>query len=260
MIRLFGIRTVCLLLLLAVIGRSGDRRSAALDSLYAAQDWEALQRTLLQYRALYPHDANLDFFRAVLTADADSARTLYLKFLEADPQSPYADQALLRLGQYYFAVRDYSTARSYFARLFRNFIASPLRDDAQFLYCQCVLAEDKVDSARAFLNAFVRRVSESPFVDQAVWDLEQIGAAAAPPKAAYYAVQAAAFRDEAAAQEAAQKIRRLFPLVEVKFDSQSGNLWYILIGKFSDRQRAERYADLYLRPTLKNVRIVAVEN
>lgn len=234
---------------------------AALDSCFQQKRYQELQNRLPAVAALHPDHPTILFYQAFLHTNADSALALYKKVVTLDPLSPYVDQALFRIGQFYNFNQEYQKSRSYFAALFKRFPHSPLRDDAQYLYCQCILAQGKADSARVFLKAFIQNIDQSAYIDQAILDLESIGGIAAPNDAGareYFSIQVAIFRNDEDARNAALKLNRLFSHVEV-LQQSPGNSAYraVLIGKFTSHEKARRYADLYIQPHLKEYKIIA---
>ena len=71
--------------------------------------------------------------------------------------------------------KKYDLAAKYYSFLTRRYPSSTLKDDAQYLFCQCKLAQGKLDSAHIFLQAFIKNAPRSPYVDLAVMDLESSG-------------------------------------------------------------------------------------
>lgn len=234
-----------------------------LKGYFAEQRFEELQNTLPEAAAIFPNHPNIAFYQAYLNVHSDSAVAQYKKVLSAKPPSDHLDQALMRLGQYSFSIGEYKRARSYLAALFK-FPRSSLRDDAQYLYCQCVLAEGLLDSARIFLNAFIQNINQSPFIDNAILDLESLGGAVSPAKPSrdenggfYYTIQIASYKSSAEAENAGLKLNRLFSHVEVVKRTLGGSrYWAVHVGKFKSEEKAERYAELYIKPHLKEYKIV----
>lgn len=226
---------------------------AALDSLFLTKNYDELKARLPEAVAHYRGHPAVLFYQAFVESNADTAQMLYKKVIAAAPNTAFAEQALFRLGQYHFSVQEYGKARSFFSALFKKYPQSAWRDDAQYLYCLCVMAQGKTDSARVFLNAFVQK-SQSPYVDQAVLDLEQLGGST-PPVDEYFTIQIAVFDNREEAQQAVQKLTRVFSHVEILEQPEPGHL-SVTVGRFSSRARAQRYAELYIQPSLPTFKII----
>jgi hypothetical protein len=245
----------------ALTMRSAADSIAALDSCFQQQNYQELQVRLPNLAALFPNNPSILFYQAFLQTNADSALTLYKKMVALAPLSPFVDQALFRIGQYYYFSQEYQKARPYFSALFKKYLHSPLRDDAQYLYCQCVFAQGKDDSARVFLKAFIQNSGQSAYIDQAILDLESMGGITATNESGerqYYSIQVATFRNDEDARNAALKLGRLFSHVEILDQSPgySSNR-AVLIGKFTSEEKAQRYAELYIQPHQIEYKIVA---
>ena len=227
---------------------------AALDSLFLIRNYDELKGRLPQIAAHDRGHPAVLFYQAFLESNADTAQALYKKVIAAAPNTAFAEQALFRLGQYHFSMQQYGKARSFFSALFKKYPQSVWRDDAQYLYCLCVAAQGKTDSARVFLTAFVQK-SQSPYIDQAVLDLEQLGGAM-PPVDDYFTLQIALFDNREEAQQAVQKLAHVFSHVEILEQPETSRL-AVTVGRFSSRERAQRYAELYIQPSLPTFKIIS---
>ncbi len=236
-----------------------------LESYFKNEQYDALKKELPRVAREHADDPAVLFFRGYTTNDPDSAAVFYQRVADKYPTSKYADFALYRLGQYYFFIEDYAKARRRFSRLLRGYPSSYLKDDAQYLYCQSVLAQGKTDSAKLFLKAFVQNVRRSPYVDNAILDLESLGGVSTtvskpkrrPEKKTYYSIQVASFKSFESAKNALFKLSKVYPHVEVG-ERTLGNTDYYLVylGRFDSREKARQYARLYIEPHLQDYKVV----
>ncbi|MBN1464795.1 tetratricopeptide repeat protein [candidate division KSB1 bacterium] len=233
-----------------------------LESFFEQQRYDELERAISSLQTL-PDDPSLLFFRGYFQSNPDSAVTYYGRVINHFPNSKYADYALLRLGQYSYFDDDFSTARRHLSRLVRHFPDSEWRDDAQYLYCQCIIAQGKVDSAKLFLKAFVQNVQRSPFVDAAILDLESLGGLpldtliSQKKSSVGYSIQVASYKDFNDAKDVLYKLARVFPHVEIGERTLGNTKYYnVLIGSFESREKASRYAQLYIQPHLTEYKVV----
>ena len=194
-----------------------------------------------------------------------SRRSSDLHVITSFPKSAYADYAFFRLGQYFYFKGQYSVARRYFSRVFRNYPESDLKDDSQYLYCQSIIAQGKVDSARLFLKAFVQNTKRSPFVDAAILDLESLGGLpqtsliqSAPASTNIsFAIQVASYKSFDDAKSALHKLSRVFPHVQVGQKTLGNTTYYhLLVGRFDSKAKATEYAKLYIKPHLSEYKVV----
>jgi tetratricopeptide (TPR) repeat protein len=240
-----------------------------LDRAFEQDDYEELKRLLPSHISIYPDDPHVIFFRGLIETDPAQAVKFYQRVVNDFPTSRFVDHAMFRLGQYYYFEGEYLRARRYFSNLFRKYPDSDLRDDAQYLYCQSILADGKVDSAKLFLKAFVQNAKRSPFVDAAILDVESLGGLAQeeltkPSKkerVAEYSIQVASYKNVNDAQNAKQKLARVFPHVKIG-ERTLGNTTYhrVLIGKFDSKEKAADYARLYIKPHLSEYKVIELTN
>ncbi|MBN1479405.1 SPOR domain-containing protein [candidate division KSB1 bacterium] len=238
---------------------------AELEKLFDQENYEQLKKALQSSTATSEDDPSILFFRGFLQENPEAAVGDYLRVADEFPNSKYADFSLFRLGQYYYFKANYVEARRFFSRLILNYRQSELRDDAQYLYCQCIMAAGKTDSAKLFLKAFVQNVERSPFVDAAILDLESLGGLpqqslsqpALKKKSVVFAIQVASYINRSDAQDAIRKLSHVFPHVRVGERTLGNTLYYlVLIGKFESREKAAAYARLYIAPHLTEYKIV----
>ncbi|MBN1561000.1 SPOR domain-containing protein [candidate division KSB1 bacterium] len=250
-------------LLLALLGPLLSTDIKVLEDYFEQQRYDELKNALTSYAMSAPNDPSVLFFRGYFHQHADSAATYYRRVVYNFPNSKYADHALLRLGQLAYFNNDFAAARHHFSRLLRNFADSEWRDDAQYLYCQCIMAQGKVDSAKLFLKAFIQNVQRSPYVDAAILDLESLGGLPTeiltPPEKSpvAHSIQVASYKDFSDAKNALFKLSRVFPHVEIGERTLGNTKYYnVLIGSFESREKAMKYAQLYIRPHLSEYKIV----
>jgi tetratricopeptide (TPR) repeat protein len=120
-------------------------------------------RSLLLQNEDYQKPSDLQFFiKGLLSTDSDSAAFFYTNVIQTYPESPFADDALLRLSQMKYAMGLYKTAQSGFLHLLRNFPSSSLHQKSQFWTGLCFQAMDQPDSA---LACFQRVIDQYPSTD-----------------------------------------------------------------------------------------------
>jgi tetratricopeptide (TPR) repeat protein len=255
-------------LIFLVLGPALFTSVADVESLFEQEEFDALKSALPEVVAAFPNDPAVIFFQGFTHANPDQAVSFYKRVVDEFPSSKYADYAMFRLGQYYYFEGDFTLARRYYSRVFRSYPESDLRDDAQYLYCQCIMAEGKTDSAKLFLKTFVQNAKRSPYVDAAILDVESLGglsqealtASDQKKKQKIFAIQVATYKNLSDARDAVHKLSRVFPNVKVG-ERTLGNTTYnrVLIGKFTTKDKAADYARLYIKPHLSEYKIIELE-
>ena len=236
-----------------------------LESYFKNERYDQLAHEVRRAPAYLVNDPAFLFFKAFISTTPDSALPLYQRIVDNFPTAKYADQALFRLGQYHYFSQDYAKARHLFSRLLRGYPGSYLKDDAQYLYCQCILAQGKTDSAKVFLKAFVQNVQRSPYVDSAILDLESLGGVSTtmsntqsqPIQKTFYSIHVASFKSFESAKNALHKLSKIYPHVEVG-ERRLGNTdhYLVYLGRFDTQEKAQQYADLYIEPHLQEYKVV----
>ena len=235
-----------------------------LEYYFEHEQFDLLKSSVRSLPARQKNNPEVLFYTAFTCSAPDSALLLYERIASKHPSSKYADQALYRLGQYYYFAADYPKSRQYFSKLLHGYPHSFLKDDAQYLYCQCILAQGKSDSAKIFLKAFVQNVRRSPHVDSAILDLESLGgvSTAQPQVSAntdpkiFFSIHVASFKSFESAKNAMFKLAKVYPHVEVG-ERRLGNTDYFLVylGRFDSHEKAQQYATLYIEPHLQDYKI-----
>ena len=239
-----------------------------LERLLKEDRLEELEEKLRQIDPALEDHPTVLYLKGIFERNGLEAFHYFEQVVERHQNSAYADDALLRIAQYFYVQGKYDLARKYFSLLSRRFTHSPIKDDAQYLYCQSLLAQEKDDSARVFLQAFIENAPRSPFVDLAVMDLEALssteenGLAAesvqpVKPAAYRYTLQVGAFSNKRNARRLAKKFRELGHDTEIVAKRIGGKTLYaVWVGKFETRNLAQDYGERLLRHVAPNYRIV----
>jgi len=221
-----------------------------LERLHREDRFIALEQELPDVERRYINHPTVLYFRALLEEDGEKARDLYSRVYQAHGTSKYADDALFRIGQYYYARGQYHRARNAFSVLARSYSGSSIKDDSQYLICQSLLAEGKSDSARLFFYTFVRNSPDSPYSDLAILDLEYHlgGAPDLSVESHPYAVQVGAFSKWLNAKKAREKCHESGLDAGIVPIKRSGRTLYaVRIGQFNSREEAARFAMRYFK-------------
>ncbi|NIR45150.1 MAG: tetratricopeptide repeat protein [Gemmatimonadetes bacterium] len=182
---------------------------ALADEGVAGQARQLLARWEDEHGASAPLDerARAWYLAARLAEEGETAELLYLRVIVEGSSTPYADDALLRLGQYKFAQGEHGKAIEYLGRLRRDYPTSEHGPTALLWIARSArLAGDDARACAAAeqgLNELVPATDpdlEIALLEQRRGCHDVTGA---------YTVQVAAFRDDAAAQNLARELLTL---------------------------------------------------
>ena len=114
------------------------------------------------------------YLEALIEPNAQQAVDKYIELLTKFPGSLQAEDATLRIGQYYFSRGLYIAARKYFLGLVEKYPRSEYEDEAMYLAVACLMASRKYESVNAELHKFLSKHPRSPFATLAKKDLKEI--------------------------------------------------------------------------------------
>ncbi|MGD2217983.1 MAG: SPOR domain-containing protein [Gemmatimonadales bacterium] len=167
------------------------------------------RQMLVRWQSDFGESAPLDqrarawFLAGRLAEKGDEAELSYLRVIIEGSTTPYADDALLRLAQYKFAEGEFAKVIEYLGRLRRDYPTSERGPEALLWISRA--ARELGDSHRACTAAEQGLAELAPgdtLLERSFRDeVETCGAVERT-----YAVQVAAFKDEAAAQNLAREL------------------------------------------------------
>ena len=206
------------------------------------------------------------FARGLIEPHGKLAVKYFNNLVQDHHDSPFADDALFRIAQFFYSQENYNSAKSYFSLLNRHYSSSKYKDESQYLYCQCLIAQGSADSARMFLKAFIKNVPRSPYVDFAVLDLEELSSFISPGQNSIgettgtvfnYSIQVGAFSDRKNAQKFASRLHeRKISTEIIRKKVGRRELWAVWIGKFATKNSAKEYGDKNLKRLFDDYQIV----
>lgn len=143
------------------------------------------------------------FLLGRLTEDGSAAELEYLRVIIEGSTTPYADDALLRLAQYKYALGEYSRAVEYLGRLRRDYPTSEHAATALLWLARAARELGDIERACGAAEQGLREVAPADSaLDRSL--REEREACLTTPRA--YSVQVAAFKDEVAAQSLAREL------------------------------------------------------
>lgn len=202
---------------------------ARLDLIHAGRA-DGVRTELPLLLSQYPDDVGVKYLDAYLTDNGDQALKKYQVIVDQFPKNEWADDALYKVYQYYYAVGLYKTAEAKMKQLNEQYPAS-------------VFAKREANSAER-IPVPEQTGGESP-VRHAAADEPPATAAAAVAQASAgpYAVQVGVYSKESAAQEQARQMTAAVGRSAIVFAKQSGGktVYAVAFDGFSSDQTARSF-------------------
>jgi tetratricopeptide (TPR) repeat protein len=165
---IFNILFFILLLLATNLGAQG------LENILRQKTMDEIKARIQELEKDERQTATVLFLKAAIESDGKIALSLYEQVLQNYPKSSYADDARLKIGQYYFMLGVFSLAEEQFRELIRQYPNSPLRDGAAYYIAQCYIAMERKDDAKKALLQFINQFRQSNLIPLAVGDLKRL--------------------------------------------------------------------------------------
>jgi tetratricopeptide (TPR) repeat protein len=179
------------------------------DSLADRGQAQAARQVLARWESEIGESAPLEqraqawFLAGRLSEDGAAAELNYIRVVVEGSSTQYADDALLRLGQYKYAEGEYAKAIEYLARLRRDYPTSEHGPHALLWVSKSASSLGDVERACAAAEQGLRELPPADTLLERSFLEER---ASCGQSARTYTVQIAAFRDVAAAQNLARRL------------------------------------------------------
>lgn len=266
--------------LLAVVALSvaaaplqAQRQLDRADSLLAAGEYAQARSLMLEWQRANPPSARVDlatraraiYLNARLTEDAQQAQELYLTIALSYPTTPYAPDALLRLGQGLLAANENRRALAYLERLVTDYPSAANRHMGLLWLARAQSAAGNKAGACKTVSGALKSGELKGDIAAAMQSEEKNACASAEPEpevkpetrpepkplprtestpppapataTARFALQAGAFRNAQSATAIASQLKRAGFDARVARIGES-ELSYVRVGRFSARAEA----------------------
>ncbi len=128
-----------------------------------AGDLERVRRELPRLWEQYPNSAGVAYLDAVTQERAEEAVIAYKKLIQNFSDSPYVDDAMIKVGEYLFARGLYTQASHELAKLPKIFPKSANVQRAVDLQINSLLAIGESDSANIYIRRYARQFPSLDF-------------------------------------------------------------------------------------------------
>jgi len=209
---------------------------------------EEVRQRLPELARKFPNDPTVLFLQGATETEGSRAVRYYKRVLEEFPTSAFADDALLRLAEYDFALGLYHSSAQRCLQLANHYPSSPLCDDAHYLRVQCLLARGEKDSALYTLEWFLSKYPDSPLAPLAAAEVgsrgsgqRQVTATHATQGSKSYTLQVGAFKEKGNAEKLVHALARHGYECEIVPRERGRDLFYLVwVGSFQNEEVARR--------------------
>ena len=188
---------------------------------------EELMSRLDKIKLTYTNIAIPIYIEAFIKEDANQAKDLYAKIVRQFPDSPYAEQSLMKLAQYYFMVESYVSARQLLDNLVDKFPKSKLIPDAKYLAAMCLVATNNSKKAEKELKNLIKEYPKTKFKSLSQNELDRLSDRTKQDKNVQRMI---------APQQQTSQQSHLF---------QEFKVYTVQIGAFGNRSNAEKQKNIY---------------
>ncbi|MCZ6818700.1 MAG: SPOR domain-containing protein [Calditrichaeota bacterium] len=246
---------------------SQSRHLELQQELESTRDVDAVKQKITRYIARHKGTVGALYLQALVTDDAQKSVELYKKIRVRFPHTREAENAILRIGQYYFSRGLYVSARKQFLELIETHPESELVGEAMYFSATCLCASGKEASCHAELRNFLAQFPRSPLAKMAKQDLKEMGVSTngKPPAArtkvpktdGKYTLQVGAFSQANNALKLRNYFSRLGVPVEIRKKSVDHRTMYLVwVGSFESKATARSFGESLKREHGKPYRIV----
>ncbi len=155
-----------LLLCLAAAEASGQSIAHYIDLAYQGRV-EEVQQALPALKKQHPNDGAVLFLEGLVTLDGDASVALFNKVVQLYPTNPYADDALLKIGEFLYSRGLYIQAAQQLKRIAVHYPRSDLVHSSIRLFLNALLVSGDRDTALFYAQVFARKYPEIKFDLQA---------------------------------------------------------------------------------------------
>jgi outer membrane protein assembly factor BamD (BamD/ComL family) len=133
---------------------------------------EEVRTALPDLLAQYPDNPGVLYLKGVAAVNGDSSVAYYRRLIQRYPNSPYADDAAVRIGEYLYARGLYSQASEQLRSVPLLYPRSEHAERAMELMVRSYRATGEVDSARHYLRLFKRTIPDIDYQQFGISGLE----------------------------------------------------------------------------------------
>lgn len=194
---------------------------------------ESVRQQIPELQSRYPESPDILYLKALTTQEGDSALAQFQTLVKQYPQSRWADDAAMKIGEYLYARGLYTQAARQCRLIPEGFPRSDHLQQAMDLMVYSYRATGEEDSAKVYLRRFMRKY---PQLEYEHYGFEDLGS----PEA----VKLVKIDEKTAARKlAATKSKREKPAPKKRTETIAAN-WVVQVGAFGKYKNARRVREM----------------
>ena len=151
-----------ILLLCLAAEATGQSVAHYIDLAYRGRV-EEVRQALPALKEQHPNDGAVLFLEGLVTLDGDAAVEIFNKVVQLYPNNPYADDALLKIGEFLYSRGLYIQAAQQLKRIALHYPRSDLVHSSIRLFLNALLVSGDRDTALFYAQVFARKYPEIKF-------------------------------------------------------------------------------------------------
>ena len=130
--------------------------------------------SLSSLRQKYPEKPSLLYLEAMLMVDTKESIKLYKELFKRYEDSEYADDAIMKIAEYYYTDGSYESSGVWLNKLHLYYSKSEHANRAINMYLRSLILSGRKDTARIYLKAFDKKYPDLAIDDQLKDNLKEI--------------------------------------------------------------------------------------
>ena len=107
-----------------------------------------------EMQSKYPENPNLIYVKALLERNIERSIEIYKTIYNYYPTSDYADQAVMRVGEYYYSKGLYTQSSNWLKKIYIHYPKSDNLESSIKLFVNCLTITGKIDSSQFYQSLF----------------------------------------------------------------------------------------------------------
>ena len=217
-----------------------------------------------EMQSKYPENPNLIYVKALLERNVDKSIEIYKTIYNYYPTSDYVDQAIMKVGEYYYSKGLYLQSSNWLKKIYMHYPKSDNLESSIKLFVNCLTVSGKIDSSQFYQSLFNKQFPgiklEIDKIEIALPERNQVASVSTPepekkkktpkqkiaeniPLNAHYTVQIGAYSDvnNAIALKEMLQVVGLDPRIdELYLETKDKTLYAVRIGVFNSKITAQK--------------------
>lgn len=125
-------------------------------------------------RVKYPENPSLLYLEALLTVDTKESVKLFKKLFDYYKDSEYADDAIMKMAEYYYTEGSYETSSYWLSKINLYYSDSEHVNRGMNMYIRTLMLSGREDTAKIYSKAFNKKYPDLTLDEKIRYDLSKI--------------------------------------------------------------------------------------